>query len=139
MDAQTGATVWRRDRLIDYGSDDGDFRKAYGTCAVIQLNGRPQLISPSAAETIAYDPRTGDELWRYRHGGMNTATRPLYAHGLIYLTTGDAVGPQKSSLLAVRPPGQDKPSPALLGLGAGSGRSQALITHNGGRTVVLGE
>ncbi len=105
LDAATGATVWKVDRQIDYGSDDGDYRKAYGTCTVIEVDGSPQLISPSAAETIAYEPRTGTELWRIRHGGMNAATRPLFAHGLVYLTTGDAVGSQRPSLLAVRPDG----------------------------------
>lgn len=108
LDAETGATVWQRDRQIDYGSEDGDFRKAYGTCAVIEWEGRQQLISPSAAETIAYDPATGDEIWRVRHGGMNAATRPLDAHGLVYLTNGDSVGNDRPSLLAVRPQGRGR-------------------------------
>ena len=108
LDSETGATLWKRDRQIDYGSDDGDFRKAYCTASVFAINGRPQLISPSAAETIAYEPDTGDELWRFRHGGMNTATRPLFAHGLIYVTTGDAVGAQKPSLVAIRPNGRGR-------------------------------
>ena len=105
LDKQTGATVWRKDRDIDYGSDDGDLKKAYCTCQVITHHGRTQLISPSAAQTIAYDPDTGAELWRVRHGGMNTATRPLYAHGLVFITVGDAVGAIKPTLLAVRPEG----------------------------------
>ncbi len=103
LDKVTGETVWRKDRQIDYGSDNGDFRKAYCTCHVIEHEGQAQLISPSAAETISYDPRSGDELWRVRHGGMNTATRPLYAHGLVYVTIGDSVGEIKPSLLAIRP------------------------------------
>ena len=42
---------------------------------------------PSAGDTIAYDPATGDELWRVRHGGMNASSRPLVGHGRIYLNT----------------------------------------------------
>jgi outer membrane protein assembly factor BamB len=105
LDTQSGATVWRKERNIDYGSDNGDYRKAYCTCSVIEHDGRTQLISPSAAETISYDPKTGDELWRVRHGGMNAATRPIYADGLVYVTNGDSVGRVKPSLLAIRPDG----------------------------------
>jgi outer membrane protein assembly factor BamB len=105
LDKLTGDTVWKRDRNIDYGTDDGDLKKAYCTCHVLTHNGRTQLICPSAAETISYDPATGDEIWRVRHGGMNTATRPLYAHGLVYVTVGDSVGEVKPTLLAVRPEG----------------------------------
>lgn len=106
LDTTTGATVWRTDRNIDYGNDNGDFYKAYCTCQIIEHNGRALLISPSAAETIAYDPQTGHEQWRVRHGGMNTATRPVAAHGLVYVTTGDSVGEIKPTLLAIRPDGE---------------------------------
>lgn len=103
LDKHTGAVRWKADRKIDYGSDDGDVKKAYGTCQIIQVDGREQLVCPSAAETIAYDPATGNELWRYRHGGMNAATRPLMANGLLLLTVGDAVGDARSAMLAIRP------------------------------------
>ena len=45
-------------------------------------------MCPSAECTIAYDPKTGDELWRLTHGGMNGSVRPVLAHGLLYLTSG---------------------------------------------------
>ncbi len=108
LDLRSGKTVWRKDRNIDYGSDNGDYRKGYCTCSVIEHDGRVQLISPSAAETISYDPKSGDELWRVRHGGMNAATRPIFAHGLIYVTNGDSVGRIKPSLLAIRPDGNGR-------------------------------
>lgn len=101
MNKLTGETVWKKDRDIDYGTDDGDRKKAYCTCRLIEFEGRRQLISPSAVETISYDPASGDELWRVRHGGMNACTRPLFGHGLIFIATGDA----PSSLTAVRPDG----------------------------------
>jgi len=47
------------------------------------------LVYPSAGATIAYDPRTGEELWRVRHGGMNAASRPLYGNGRLYLNSAD--------------------------------------------------
>jgi outer membrane protein assembly factor BamB len=87
LDKTTGKTVWRTDRDIDYGSDNGDVKKAYSTPTLIEVNGVRQLISPSAGATIAYSPDDGKELWRVRSGGMNAAARPLYAHGLVYSTT----------------------------------------------------
>ncbi|MFI4875579.1 MAG: PQQ-binding-like beta-propeller repeat protein [Blastopirellula sp. JB062] len=89
LDKRTGATVWRRDRNIDYGTDNGDRKKAYSTACLFTHQGERQLVMPSATETICYAPETGDELWRVRHGGMNAAPRPLYKHGLVYITGGD--------------------------------------------------
>jgi outer membrane protein assembly factor BamB len=102
LDKNSGRTVWKKDRTINYGTDNGDLKKAFGTPAVIEVNGRPELISPAAVATTAYDPRTGEELWRVYHGGMNAAERPLYGHGLVFLNSGD--GGLKE--LAVRPDGR---------------------------------
>jgi outer membrane protein assembly factor BamB len=87
LDKRTGKTVWRRDRNIDYGTEDGDAKKAYGTASVIPVEGRPQLVYPSAGATIAYVPQTGEEIWRVRHGGMNANATPLFGNGRLYLNT----------------------------------------------------
>ena len=100
LDKRTGQTVWKTDRTIDYGSDDGDMKKAYCTPQVLEHNGRLQLVSPGAVGTVAYDPLTGAELWKVQHGGYNAAARPLYSHGLVILSTEGGL-----KLLAVRPDG----------------------------------
>ena len=100
LDAKTGETIWRTDRSIDYGSDNGDFKKAYCTPTVINHNNRTQLVSPAAVATVAYDPSNGQEIWTVYHGGFNAAARPLYSHGLVILCTA-----QGDRLLAVRPDG----------------------------------
>ncbi|MDW8243079.1 MAG: PQQ-binding-like beta-propeller repeat protein [Thermogemmata sp.] len=101
LDKRTGKTVWKRDRNIQYRTDNGDYKKAYATAALFVVEGQPQLVCPSAECTIAYDPLTGDELWRVVHGGMNGAARPVMAHGLLYLTSG-----HDGRLLAIRPTGR---------------------------------
>jgi outer membrane protein assembly factor BamB len=101
FDTGSGKTVWKKDRNIDYGTDNGDRKKAYCTAIVIDFAGRRQVVSPSATDTISYDPATGTELWRVRHGGMNAAARPLFGHGLVYIAAGDG----GTSLVAVRPDG----------------------------------
>lgn len=100
LDKQTGKTVWKTDRNIQYKTDNNDLKKAYATPVVIQADGKAQLICPSAEATIAYDPATGKELWRVIHGGMNAGSRPLFVHGLLYLTSGHT-----AEALAVRPGG----------------------------------
>jgi outer membrane protein assembly factor BamB len=102
LDKKAGRTVWKKDRSFEYGDLNGDLKKAYGTPEVLDVGGRPQLVSPAAFGTIAYDPLTGEEIWKVRHGGMNVAAPPLYGNGLVYLCTGDV----PTGLLAVRPDGK---------------------------------
>lgn len=100
LDKHTGKTVWKTDRSIDYGTDDGDYKKSFSTPAVFEHQGRWQLVSPAAVGTVAYDPLTGTELWKVHHGGYNAAARPLYSHGLTIINTQNGL-----RLLAVRPEG----------------------------------
>ncbi len=102
LDKETGETVWQQDRKIDYGTDNGDNKKAFSTPTVVTAGGRAQLVSPAAVATIAYDPATGDELWNVQHGGMNAAAPPLFGLGLIFVNTGDGGFKQ----FAVRPDGK---------------------------------
>ncbi len=108
---------------------DGDLRKAYGTPLVAEAAGRTQMFSIGAQAGMAYDPRTGEELWKVRYpGGYSNVSRPLYGRGLVFLNTGFG-SPQ---LWAVRPDGRGdvtdshvvwrltkgvpaKPSPLLIG------------------------
>lgn len=101
LDQATGKTLWRTDRDVDFGTQDGDFKKAYSTPRVIEVNGRHELICPAAAWTQAFDPATGKELWRVKHGGINVAAPPQFGHGMLFLSTGWS----GDRLLAVKPGG----------------------------------
>jgi outer membrane protein assembly factor BamB len=98
---ETGKTVWKIDRKVDYGTTDGDIMKAYCTPIVIDVAGKKQLVSPTSKAALAYDPRTGEELWRVRFGSFSATARPLFGHGLVFINTGFG----KADLLAVRPDG----------------------------------
>jgi len=99
LDKASGRTLWRTDRLIDYGTDDGDLKKAYCTPKLIEHQGRRQLIAPAAVATEALDPETGEVLWTVYHEGMNAAARPVYGGGLVFVTNG------MGRLTAIRPEG----------------------------------
>jgi outer membrane protein assembly factor BamB len=97
---KTGKTVWKKDRSFDFKTSNGDAKKAYCTPTVIEHEGRLQLISPCAVATVSYDPLTGKELWWVYHGGYNAAARPLYSHGMVFLSFEGGL-----KLLGVRPDG----------------------------------
>ncbi len=101
LDKHTGKTVWKTDRNIAYGTDNGDVMKAYSTPQVFDVGGAKQLVSPSAGACIAYAPASGKELWRVKSGGMNASARPIMGHGLVYMSSADG----GISLFATRPDG----------------------------------
>ena len=121
LDKDTGKTVWKTPRSIDFkdlGPDgkpigDGDFRKAFTTPQIMDVQGRPLLISVGGKAAYAYEPMTGKEVWRLEQRYSHTAsTRPVTGHGLIFYATGDITAtnvlgqftrsvPQKPSLLLV--------------------------------------
>ncbi len=103
LDKRTGQTAWRRARDIRYGTTNNDLKKAFSTPAIIRVNGKTELVSPSAAATIAYDPQTGREIWKLYHGGMNVSARPVYGLGLVFVTTGEY---SPFRLVAIRPDGE---------------------------------
>lgn len=109
LDKDTGETLWKMDRNVETDPElaerlatikkPGDTKKSFATAQLIEVNGQTQVIAPAGEATMAYDPRTGEELWRVRHaGGFNVAARPLYTHGMIYVFTSGMTG----HLLAVR-------------------------------------
>ncbi len=101
LDKETGKNVWKKDRDIQYKNASGDEKKAYATPAVLTIDGKEQLVCPSAGATIAYNPADGKELWRYNHGGMNAACQPILANGFIYITCG-----YPALVLALKPGGE---------------------------------
>jgi len=102
LDKHTGKTVWKCDRSVDYSAFHYNLKKAFCTPQVIEAGGRWQLISPGSMATMAYDPRTGGELWKVRYRGWSMVARPLFGHGLVYFVNDY----ERPELWAVRPDGQ---------------------------------
>ena len=97
-----GTPAWRVNRPKMKG-DLGDLHKAFSTPLVITVAGQPQVVIPGAQWDVAYEPRTGKEIWRVNHGeGFSTVPRPVFANGLVYLCTGY----MRPELWAIRPDGQ---------------------------------
>ncbi len=96
LDKQTGKTVWKTDRSVKFNdaegfqgfAKEGDLRKAHSTPLIVAIDGQPQMFSPGAKATYAYDPRTGREMWMARYLAWSAAPRPVYGRGLALILTG---------------------------------------------------
>jgi outer membrane protein assembly factor BamB len=109
LDKETGATLWRTERpreVYDRLSPIG--KKAYTTPIIIHVNGRDLLISNGSAACIAYDPETGEEVWRIVQGEDSTISMPVESDGTLFFYTSFVVheGDKYCELLAVDPDGK---------------------------------
>jgi outer membrane protein assembly factor BamB len=110
LDRKTGKTVWKTDRSAvwnDLGPDglplkEGDLRKAYSTPLVGEVNGRPQVFTVGAKAAYGYDAENGKELWKIVYPQYSAAARPVFSHGLVFVSSGAG----KSELWAIRPEGR---------------------------------
>jgi len=102
LDAADGEVAWRKERP-PLRATNGDFRKSYCTPLLIEVDGAEQLVIPGAQWFIAYDPATGDEIWRIDHGrGFSIVPRPVFDGTHVFLCTGFAT----QAMWAIRPDGQ---------------------------------
>ena len=90
LDKATGKVRWKKMR---------EGYQAYTTPLVVSLPSGDQVISPGAFQAIAYEPRTGKEIWRVKYAeGFSNVPMPVYGDDLVFICPGF----QEPSLLAVR-------------------------------------
>jgi outer membrane protein assembly factor BamB len=102
LDAATGKEVWKKPRQ---GNADRKF--SFSTPLVIEVKGAKdvtkahQVISPGSNQVTAFDPKTGNPIWTVTYDGYSVIPRPVYGHGMVFLSTGY----NSPSLLAIKPDG----------------------------------
>jgi hypothetical protein len=102
LDKQTGKEVWKTDRPPIVAAS-GNLKKSFVTPLLVNAAGRIQLISPTAHWIVSYDPSTGKEIWRARHGkGFSIGSCPVFGDGKAFFSTGC----MKPELWAVRADGE---------------------------------
>ena len=79
MDKNTGSELWRKER---------DEVTSWTTPFVVEHNGRTQVIVPASAKTRSYDLKTGEVIWECAGLGTNVIPTPVYANGVVYVTSG---------------------------------------------------
>ncbi len=93
-DLKTGETVWKTER---------DELPSWGTPTVCPGKGGEELVTNSSNFIRGYNPATGAELWRLGGSSKITAPTPVFAEGLIIVSSGRA--PERP-IFAIRPGGR---------------------------------
>ncbi len=78
MDAKTGETVWSTSRPVD---------NSWTTPVVVETESGAELVTSGDPWIIAYDPELGGELWRAEGPSGDVAPSPVYANGMVYVTS----------------------------------------------------
>ena len=74
FDVATGQEVWEVPRPVS---------ASWTSPIVIDVDGQSQLITIASPYAIAYDPKTGGEIWRCEQVYGETAPSPIFAAGLV--------------------------------------------------------
>ena len=79
LDKRTGAERWRKDR------DEVD---TWATPLIVEQGGRRQVITAGTNRVRSYDLASGELLWEGAGLTMNPIPSPVFADGVVYLTSG---------------------------------------------------
>ena len=90
LNRYTGEVVWMTFRKN---------RRSWATPILIDAAGRTELVASGAEAVVAYDPRTGRELWRTDGVVSHPIPSFVAGHGLVFATAGS----QRKVALAIRP------------------------------------
>jgi len=98
IDQASGEPVWKTDRP-PVQTNHPNSRKSFSTALEIESGGKKQLVAVGPHWVASYDPDTGKELWRLRHGdGYSIGSVPVYGNDLLYVGTGCS----RPNMLAMR-------------------------------------
>ncbi|MFQ5734512.1 MAG: PQQ-binding-like beta-propeller repeat protein [Planctomycetaceae bacterium] len=98
LDKATGRIRWKKPRPPV--EDPKTF--SFATPLAIRIGGTTQIVSPATGQVVSYEAGTGREIWKVRYDGFSVIPRPVYAHGLVFLST-SYMRPQ---VLAIQPTGK---------------------------------
>lgn len=114
LDAATGDTLWQTNRPPITAASPVAC-KSFGTPIFTPNGDAVQAIIPTAQWICGYNPATGRELWRFRHGdGFSVVPVPVFRDGVVYFSTGF----QPPVMIALRVPqavGSVGEEPMILG------------------------
>ncbi len=98
LDKRTGQEKWRGKRGLS--------GQAHVTPMIIEVNGKPQLVSGADDVVQGFDPNSGKRLWTIRSLGEGVVPSIVYGQGLIFTSSGYG----SPTIRAIRPDGHDEAS-----------------------------
>ncbi|MBX9791221.1 MAG: PQQ-binding-like beta-propeller repeat protein [Pirellulales bacterium] len=78
VDAESGRIAWKTSRSVE-----ARISHSFATPALVEVNGKTQVIAPGPNHLAAYDLASGTELWRVQAAGWSVVPQPAIAHGLV--------------------------------------------------------
>jgi len=79
----TGKLLWKTPR-----DNNANRTFSFSTPLAIIVNGQTQVVSPTSGGVMAYDPKSGREIWRVRYPeGYSVVPRPVFGHGLVFVSS----------------------------------------------------
>ena len=87
LDKSSGKTAWTTTRSLDLSGVGNHARKAFVTPVIQRVNAKDLLVSPAAQGCYAYDPNTGDEVWRISYSGFSAVPQPVFNGNMAYVVT----------------------------------------------------
>lgn len=91
LDIETGAQVWRAER---------DEVATWSTPAVVEYNGKTQVVVNGWKHIGGYDFETGEEIWRMSGGGDIPTPTPVFTNNLVYINNAHG---KFSPIYAIKP------------------------------------
>jgi outer membrane protein assembly factor BamB len=79
LDKRTGKERWRVPR---------DEKTSWSTPLIVENGGRAQVITSATSRVRSYDLATGELIWQASGMTANAIPTPVYADGLVFLTSG---------------------------------------------------
>jgi outer membrane protein assembly factor BamB len=96
LESVTGKVKWQTERKTTAAK-----KFSFNTPLVITVKDQKQVISAGSDVVCAFDPANGKEIWRVRYEGYSVIPRPVYAKGLVFVSSSY----DTPTLLAIRPDG----------------------------------
>ncbi len=79
LNKKTGEELWKVKR---------DEKTSWATPLVVEVNGKPQVITCATSMVRSYDCNTGEILWTCTGLTRNVIPNPVYADGILYVMSG---------------------------------------------------
>jgi outer membrane protein assembly factor BamB len=129
LDKETGRLAYRADRSYPLSTLRPDIRKAYSTPTVAMIDGKEELISLGSRRVYGYDPMDGKELWHCDVPGFSNVPRPVFADGMVFVSTGFT----NAELWAIKPHGEgpDNVAPVVWKWLRGAPLKPSILVVNG--------
>jgi outer membrane protein assembly factor BamB len=97
LDRKTGEVRWKTNRKTNAPK-----KFSFHTPLLIDVDGKKQVVSAGSDMVGGFDAKTGEEIWRVRYKGYSVIPRPVYGHGLVFISTSF----DSPVLLAIKPAGK---------------------------------